>query len=612
MRRSRHTLPGDPFRLGRIRLSRVLWLSAVVVMLCGLLEPEAAAQTVSFGAKTDFGTGGGPHSVAVGDFNGDGKLDLAVANVGTVSILLGTGTGNFGAKTDFGTGADGENLLYPSSASVAVGDFNGDGKLDLAVANFSGTVSILLGTGTGSFGAKTDFNAGGGDSVAVGDFNGDGKLDLAVANFSGTVSILLGTGTGSFGAKTDFPAGATPSSVAVGDFNGDGKLDLAVGGGPGGVIFDTRNTVSILLGTGTGSFGPKTDFDTGTSPLSVAVDDFNRDGNLDLAVANFESDNTVSILLGTGTGSFVAKTDFGTGRGPYSVVVGDFNGDGKIDLAVANYYGSTVSILLNTSPASCASTNPIDCTDFFIRQHYRDFLNREPDASGLAFWTKDINACGADVQCVEMKRVNDSAAFFLSIEFQQTGYLVYKTYAAAFGPTRIASTVPLTRSEFLPDVQSVAQGVVVLADGWQEQLEANQTAYFNEFVQRPNFVATYPPAMTSAQYVDSLNTNAGGALSSAERDQLVQDLSSGAKTRAQVLRAVAENEEFTRAHFNRAFVLMQYFGYLRRNPNDAPDNNFDGYNFWLTKLDQFNGNFIEAEMVKAFIASTEYRQRFGP
>src|SRR5215813_9935645 len=171
MRRSRHTLPGDPFRLDRIRLSRVLWLSILVVMLGGLLEPEAAAQTVSFGAKTDFGTGDGPSSVAVGDFNGDGKLDLAVANWGdffdgsTVSILLGTGTGSFGTKTDFDTG-DAPN-------SVAVGDFNGDGTLDLAVANsYSNTVSILLGTGTGSFGTKNDFVTGSYNaySVAVGDF----------------------------------------------------------------------------------------------------------------------------------------------------------------------------------------------------------------------------------------------------------------------------------------------------------------------------------------------------------------------------------------------------------------------------------------------------------
>jgi Tol biopolymer transport system component len=133
---------------------------------------------------------------------------------------------------------------------------------------------------------------------------------------------------------------------------------------------------------------------------------------------------------------------------------------------------------------SATCHNPIDCADLFVRQHYLDFLNREPDTTGLTFWTNEITSCGANTQCAEVKRINVSAAFFLSIEFQETGYLVYRTYAAAFGPTRIASTVPLTRSEFLPDVQRVGQGVVVGAIGWKEQLEANKTAYFNEFVQR--------------------------------------------------------------------------------------------------------------------------------
>ena len=158
----------------------------------------------------------------------------------------------------------------------------------------------------------------------------------------------------------------------------------------------------------------------------------------------------------------------------------------------------------------------------------------------------------------------------------------------------------------------IGNGVVVGASGWETQLEANKVAYLNNFVARSAFTTAYPSTMTNAAFVDALNANAGGALSASERNQLVTDLTSGAKNRAQTLRAIVENTNFTKPQFNRAFVLTQYFGYLRRNPNDSPDSNFDGYNFWLNKLNGFNGNFVNAEMVKAFINSTEYRQRFGP
>ncbi|MBI3784775.1 MAG: VCBS repeat-containing protein, partial [Deltaproteobacteria bacterium] len=316
-----------------------------------------AANTVSillgtgtgiFGAATNFAAGSTPHSVAIGDFNTDGKVDLAVTNdtTNTVSILLGTGTGSFGAPTSFPVGT--------SPWSVAVGDFNRDGVLDLTTANANaGTVSILLGSGAGSFGAATDFSVGSSpQSVAVGDFNGDGTLDVATANLNSTVSILLGNGTGSLGATTNFAVASGARSVATGDFNSDGKLDLVTAN-------LNSNTVSVLLGTGTGTFGAATNFavGTGTAPVSVVVADFSGDGKLDLATADLGT-YTTSVLLGTGTGNFGTAAHFAVGNSPYAVTLGEFNADGRLDLAVVNNGANTVSVLLN----SCASTG---CTSSF-------------------------------------------------------------------------------------------------------------------------------------------------------------------------------------------------------------------------------------------------------
>lgn len=284
--------------------------------------------------------------------------------------------------------------------------------------------------------------------------------------------------------------------------------------------------------------------------------------------------------------------------------------------------GAPASAAINIADNETSNgANPIDLTSFFVRQHYLDFLQREPDAAGFAFWSGEIDSCTPKPQCTEVKRINVSASFMLSIEFQNTGYLVVRMYKAAFGNGAGISTlggahqisVPIVRfSEFLSDTQTIGRGVVVNQAGWEQVLEANKQAFATEFVQRSRFTTDFPPAMTAAEFVDKLNTNAGNPLSTAERNQLVSDLSGGAKTRAQVLRAVAEDPDLNAAEFNRAFVLMQYFGYLRRNPNDAPDADYTGYDFWLTKLIQFNGNFVNAEMVKAFIQSLEYRRRFGP
>jgi hypothetical protein len=283
--------------------------------------------------------------------------------------------------------------------------------------------------------------------------------------------------------------------------------------------------------------------------------------------------------------------------------------------------GPAVATVTINDDAGEPAVNPIDDAQNYVCQHYHDFLNRQPDASGLQFWTNQLTVCGSDQACIETRRINVSASFFLSIEFQDTGYLVERIYKTAYGSGNGNSTfpsahqlpVPVIRlNEFLADTQEIGQGVIVGQGNWQQQLENNKQAFTAAFVLRSRFTNALPTSLGAAQFVDTLNANAGNPLSTAERNQLVNELTTNAKTRAQVLRAVAEDSDLNTAESNRAFVLMQYFGYLRRNPNDPQDSDHTGYDFWLTKLNQFNGNYINAEMVKAFITSIEYRQRFGP
>ena len=252
--------------------------------------------------------------------------------------------------------------------------------------------------------------------------------------------------------------------------------------------------------------------------------------------------------------------------------------------------------------------NPIGDVNFFVRQHYLDFLNRPPDASGLNFWRNDIFNCGVDTACSDVHHVNTSAAFFLSIEFQGTGDLVYKMYKAAFG-NLAGKPVAVQRTDFMADTQTIQSKpaqVIVGQGNWQAQLEANKQAFAQAFVQRTAFQSAHGGQSASA-FVDSLFANAAVTPTTAERNAAITAFGGGGTAgEAAALRSVAESTSVSNANFNQAFVLMQYFGYLQRDPDTS------GYNFWLAKLNQFNGDFVQAEMVKAFITSTEYRQRFGP
>lgn len=449
----------------------------------------------------------------------------------------------------------------------------------------------------------------------------------------------------------------------------------------------------------------------------------------------------------------------------------------QLDLYLGNVSGAGVGMgspnhaVLNITDndTGAPATNPIDGAQFFIRQQYLDFLNREPDAAGLAFWTGTITSCGADPACISLKRINASAAFFLSIEFQRTGLLAYLANKAALPQTFTPAGV--LYGQFERDIQALQKDLIFGTPTFDAQLEANKQQYFNDFVNRPEFVDRYT-ALSNTAYVDALLTNAGitpaqvrlfvvnmtngqevpptnptastggprpasfgparfrfnaaqtsltltatvnnidvtGAQTPADtndnltaahihagaavtplvngpvvwgffgapfnnnnpndqvntpfssgvggtfsgtwdapegngttlaaqlanlrqgrayinfhttqfgggeirgnfpaedafRNSLIAALNAATMTRAQVLRAVAEQEEFALNEFNQAFVAMEYFGYLRRDP-DTP-----GFNFWLNKLNAANGDFVKSDMVKAFITSGEYRQRFGP
>ncbi|HWS52848.1 MAG TPA: hypothetical protein VN228_01865 [Pyrinomonadaceae bacterium] len=252
----------------------------------------------------------------------------------------------------------------------------------------------------------------------------------------------------------------------------------------------------------------------------------------------------------------------------------------------------------------------IDDADFFVQQHYVDFLSRFPDQGGFAFWQNEILRCGRDAGCIDFRRQNVSAAFFLSIEFQDTGYFVYRTHKAAFGDLP-GKPVPVRRESFVPETRSIANGIVVGQGNWAERLHANKNAYAQSFVGRGDFQTAYA-GLTPTAFVDKLNANAGGALDAAERQALINQLTANntAAGRAAVLRAVADDQTLKEREFNKAFVLMQYFGYLKRNPDNPPDRNYNGFLFWLNKLNANNGDYVRAEMVKAFILSIEYRERF--
>jgi hypothetical protein len=351
---------------------------------------------LSFGPVTRYSTSTSAHGVDAADLNGDGRIDLAVANAGTstVSVLLGRGNGTFtttvnyrvgiepksvfaadlngdGFRDLFSANQNGDNVTvllnrgdgtfatgvdYASlrgAHEAVAGDVDGDGDLDIAVVGWGGPIAVVLrNNGDGTFGGRVVYSVGDAPhSLQLADFNGDGRPDLATANRgSSNISVLLNNGTGLFGTPVTYGSGVGPHSMRAADLNGDGRIDLVT-------VNDFSDNVSVLLGNGSGGF-TTVNYATGSVPKGVAIGDVNGDGRLDILTANTAGNypnfdnpggNTISVLLGRGDGTFGTASTFVTGRTPFSLTVADFNGDARLDVATANWHTSDVGVLLNNA-----------------------------------------------------------------------------------------------------------------------------------------------------------------------------------------------------------------------------------------------------------------------
>jgi len=657
--------------------------------------------------------------------------------------------------------------------------FNTDGVRDLTFGINNGPLNAPWGVviAPASFGIF-------GSALLVGNF---GEGNPSIHAFNPTTGAFLGT------IQNEAGVGIEINELWTLTF-GNGA-----GGGDPGTLYFSAGIGQEEHGL-FGSLKPTTA--SATSLIQFATDEFvisEGSGHIDITVTRAgDASGTATVNFDTADvsqpGHASQKSDYEIALGKLTFNPGETSktvrilivddkfveGDEQVGLFLSNPTGAGVglgspnsaSIKITDNDSVPPATNPIDDAQFYVRQQYLDFLNREPDLAGFNFWVNQITSCGSDANCIAVRRVNVSAAFFLSIEFQRTGFLAFLT-------NRIVNNAPTAApppglplyGQFERDTQALQKDYVFASVGADAVLEANKQAFFNDFVTRPQFVQKFPASLTNDQYVDALlaaagitpsqvrlfvtdltdaqenppttptlsgggarpasfgtakfrlnaaqtamtftatvnnidftgsqtsDTNdnliaahihasptvtpttngpvvwgffgtpfndnnpndvvntpfasgVGGVISgkwdapegngttlaaqltnirtghayinfhtvqfgggeirgnipaeNAFRDSLVAGLNGGTETRATVLRKVAESEEFGLNEFNSAFVFMEYAGYLRRDPDIA------GFNFWLNKLNAFNGNFVDAEMVKAFISSSEYRQRFGP
>jgi hypothetical protein len=546
------------------------------------------AGTVQF--KIDGALAGGPVTL---DAFGVATFTTASLTVGNHSIVADySGNANFNPSTN---SLPGSQVVRPSP-SLSINDLSTtEGDSGTKTMNFTVTLSAASNQTV-----TVDFATVNGTAIAPADYqSASGTLTFTTGQTTKTIAVTI-KGDQSFEPDEIFTVNLTNPANAV----------ISKGQGTGTILNDDVQGGFISFSTGSYNVSESAGFVTltvnrtndtsGAATVDFATDDTgapaacNTIGNLASARCDFTTAmGTVRFAAGETQKTFtilVNRDSFAENPELFTVNLSNLTG------GAAFVAPSSATVTITNSPEGPA--NLIDDASFFVRQHYHDFLNREPDAGGLAFWTNQITSCGADAQCTDVKRVNVSAAFFLSIEFQETGGTVYLTSKAAFG-------VLPSYNRFERDSQALGRDYIFGAPGAAAVLEANKVAYFNEYVNRPDFVAIYG-SLLNGPYVDTLIANTGVSFTQTERDALVNGLNNSTETRATVLRKITEKPSFRQAETNPMFVLMEYYGYLRRDPDIA------GFKFWLNKLNQFNGNFVNADMVKAFITSGEYRGRFGP